>query len=164
MLFSYSPSWVSICDSLLAGFQSTSIVSICGWSWASFSCSLGGVPCHCTHIGLELLYWQNNICIRVEHSSFLRLKWVIAMSSNQSIFNLKATLTLKISLCRWVKPRDTAFVFFLRHADFTGKWWTCLSPGQPHYVVETLLVLIPLHFYFVLIIYGSIIFSWSNRS
>lgn len=37
VLFSYSPSWVSICDSLLAGFQSTPKFHLCSWYWASFS-------------------------------------------------------------------------------------------------------------------------------
>lgn len=108
LLFSYSSYWVSTCDSLLAGFQSTSISCICDWSWASFSCFLGGVPCHCTMHWLGALIMVGLYVHMYRAFRFTKTQvdhiYVIKSKHMKSESDLKDD-GVKISPCRWLKCR-----------------------------------------------------------
>lgn len=165
LLFSYSAYRVSMCDSRLAGFQSTFIFHICGWSWANFPCFLGGIPCHCTCIGLELLQWWSSTCLHVAHSNFLRLKWIISMSSNQSILSLKVTSKIMVCTSHRTDESNPDTLLFLSDSGTQTLWKNGEHGWFPdcHIMVQRLCWYWSHHTFSSYSLYGSIIFSWSGK-
>lgn len=144
LLFSYSPSWVYL-------WQSLGRISI--HFYLLYWClELSQLMLLSGRSSLSLyMYWLWAL-IMVEPYMHMGRTFKFSKTQVGYIYSIKAKHIkpendladhcVKILQFWWIKYGDTVFGFLLRPTDCTEEWWTWLIPWQPHYVVETLLVLI----------------------